>query len=395
MPWGSSGNSSNVPDFGQCGGVGDSCPLTDQSACTDTQYLPCAFDTSQCIRLSKFYWQCRPISAPSLTNTTGGPALDYTQCGGIGDSCPLADKMQCADRAYLACQIKTSKCTRINRYYWHCLPQASPPVQGPHPVALAAQVEAPQQSSVSLQPATEPARRGISSHVPEFFICGGMGDACPLSNRELCVDAQYVVCAPGNSCVRQSKWYWQCLPHVSPAPAPHSSGRRLQAGAFAAQTPAASRLGQMPDPQPSIVPAPSGSRAPDYGQCGGAGSSCPLANKAQCIDLQYLDCASGTFQCVRQNQWYWQCTPRPTSQPGVPVPPAYGPVRAQPPTQLVQAGSSVPDYFQCGGAGETCPLANRQQCTDAQYLNCTSESFSCMRQSTWYWQVLYSNNPLC
>jgi len=103
-----------------------------------------------------------------------------------------------------------------------CLPKtssphpATPAVPAPHSTGrhLHAAAEAPLSSMLATVPGpdlhpTEPARRGVNSHVPVFFICGGMGDACPLKNRKLCADVQYLDCAPADSCVRLSKWYWQ------------------------------------------------------------------------------------------------------------------------------------------------------------------------------------------
>ena len=85
-------------------------------------------------------------------------------------------------------------------------PSKLAPLPGPQPSAkrpigghIPAQMEAP-------APAPEPARKGRGSNVPDFFQCGGMGDACPLTNRDLCVDGQYLDCARTAHCVRQSKW---------------------------------------------------------------------------------------------------------------------------------------------------------------------------------------------
>ena len=39
------------------------------------------------------------------------------------------------------------------------------------------------------------------------------------------------------------------------------------------------------------------------GQCGGLGDTCPLADKAKCVDAQYLSCAEPLSTCVRVNQW--------------------------------------------------------------------------------------------
>ena len=58
----------------------------------------------------------QPVPTGESGNSTSVP--DYSQCGGSGVTCPLADKAACADAAYLACAVATSACTRINQYYW-------------------------------------------------------------------------------------------------------------------------------------------------------------------------------------------------------------------------------------------------------------------------------------
>ena len=63
---GDSGNSSQVWDFGQCGGAGDTCPLADKTFCTDAAYLPCANATSSCTRISEWYWQVLLTSSLNL-----------------------------------------------------------------------------------------------------------------------------------------------------------------------------------------------------------------------------------------------------------------------------------------------------------------------------------------
>lgn len=96
--------------------------------------------------------------------------------------------------------------------------------------------------------------------------------------------------------------------------------------------------------------------------------------------------------CVR----LWQCVPKripPTPAPGssivrplvatmedaAPVP---GP---QPAVKPAPKGNNsfMADYFQCGGAGEVCPLSNQALCIDAQYLDCKPETSRCVRQSKW------------
>jgi hypothetical protein len=238
--------------------------------------------------------------------------------------------------------------------------------------------------------------------------------------------------------------YWQCLPETNPAPAPHSStGRRLQAATVPEKAPAPSSAALLPGPQP----APKPSLAANYSQCGGEGGSCPLANKALCTDAQYLECASADFHCMRQSKWYrllpkvlgdincfrrskscvcahlmisiskvlvhmrahispylllicgtnvpqlfpsrswaclyryWQCVPVVGVKPEAPQPskPA-----AQPPAaQALQPGSSVQIWSMCGGKGDPCPLTDRSQCADAQYLKCAPDTLQCVRQSQW------------
>jgi hypothetical protein len=100
--------------------------------------------------------------------------------------------------------------------------------------------------------------------------------------------------------------YWQCLPKTGPAPAPAplaSTGRRLQAAGLPARAPEPSIIGPSPGPQPAAKTVLPGSRAPIYDLCGGAGLTCPLANKTLCKDSQYLDCVPNTH-CVRLSQWY-------------------------------------------------------------------------------------------
>ena len=100
--------------------------------------------------------------------------------------------------------------------------------------------------------------------------------------------------------------YWQCLPEIRPAPAPAplaSTGRRLQAAGIPARAPEPSIIGPSPGPQPAAKTVLPGSRAPIYDLCGGAGLTCPLANKTLCKDSQYLDCVPNTH-CVRLSQWY-------------------------------------------------------------------------------------------
>ncbi|KAK9907271.1 hypothetical protein WJX75_000374 [Coccomyxa subellipsoidea] len=202
----------------------------------------------------------------------------------------------------------------------------------------------------AVSPAPLPARKGKGSYEPDFSLCGGMGDACPLTKRDLCVDAQYLDCPPKSHCVRQSKWYWQCLPESVPAPAPHiTTGRRLQA----ADTPTPSKFGQLPGPDITIPEkktpwgdSGNSTKVSDYEMCGGTGPNCPLFKKQYCIDAQYLSCASSSSQCIRMNAEFWECLPNlyngsSTTPPGVPQPTITPMPMQAPPPPAGNTGSST------------------------------------------------------
>ncbi|BDA47750.1 probable glycyl-glycine endopeptidase ALE-1 at C-terminar half [Coccomyxa sp. Obi] len=410
-----------VRDFGRCGGTAGYCPPGQN--CTDAANLECS-PASDCVRISLYYWQCRPKKEGSISGLAGrrlhaaasqveaepptpshfgplpGPKIkpqpqpvpwgssadssnvpDFGMCGGIAaDSCPLAVPAACTDSQYLDCASTTSK-------LWQCVPKKIPPTPASglstaRPLVATLEDAAPVPSP---QPAVKPAPKGNNSFSPDYFQCGGAGDACPLSNRALCMDTQYLDCKPETSrCVRQSKWYWQCLPIIPVSPPPagrpatsaslgsHSTGRRLHQAA-AVEPQAAAKSAPLTSPQPL---APFGRRAADFAICGGTGSTCPLTNRTLCTDSHYLDCASSSFHCQRQTEYYWQCAPVPApAKPGAPQP-------------SLQLGSTTGIYLQCGGQGGSCPLADRSKCIDTQYLNCASDSLQCVRQSEWYWQCL-------
>ena len=96
--------------------------------------------------------------------------------------------------------------------------------------------------------------------------CGGKGGSCQQDGQ--CVDGPWQgwKCPSGAQCVRRNEWHWQCDPL--------QDDREL-------------KLGQ---------------------QCGGKGGSCQ--QDGQCVDgpWQGWKCPSGA-QCVRRNEWHWQCDP--------------------------------------------------------------------------------------
>ncbi len=60
--------------FGMQGGT---CPLTDRSKCTDTQYLSCASDSLQCMRQSQWYWY---VANGMLVNDNAGTLVLVQKC---------------------------------------------------------------------------------------------------------------------------------------------------------------------------------------------------------------------------------------------------------------------------------------------------------------------------
>jgi hypothetical protein len=108
--------------------------------------------------------------------------------------------------------------------------------------------------------------------------CGGQGGSCKEAGAGACVDGPYPgkSCPAGSSCLKQSNWYYQCLP---------SEGYTCI---------------------PTDGKAPGGPGGSQFtlnwwDQCGGMGGNC---NNYQCVDNAYANyaCPSGT-SCQRQNQW--------------------------------------------------------------------------------------------
>jgi hypothetical protein len=125
------------------------------------------------------------------------------------------------------------------------------------------------------------------------------------------------------SCDRQSEWYWGCRPK---------------------------------QPEQSEKPPLPGDPVDRWAPCGGL-------NTAGCgKDEACFTCKDPTFTCSRQSEWYYGCMPE---QPAAPKPPA--------------PGDAVARWAACGGM-------NTPGCgKDEACFTCGDPTFSCDRQSEWYW----------
>ncbi len=63
---------------------------------------------------------------------------------------------------------------------------------------------------------------------------------------------------------------------------------------------------------------------------------------------------------------------------------------AEAPHPAPQPKAGMPEYAQCGGAGDSCPLSDRKLCKDTQYLACATEGFHCQRQNQWCAATLHT-----
>jgi hypothetical protein len=161
--------------------------------------------------------------------------------------------------------------------------------------------------------------------------CGGQGGNCKEAGE--CVDGPFAgkACPSASSCLKQSNWYYQCLPTEGYTCIPTN--------------------GNSPG-------APSGSTGGAqytlgwWDQCGGMGGNCA---GYQCLDGWYPNyaCPSGT-SCQRQNQWYYQCLPGGSG------------------------GATLNVWDQCGGKGGNCAGF---ACVDGPYpgQSCPSGT-SCQRK---------------
>jgi hypothetical protein len=85
-----------------------------------------------------------------------------------------------------------------------------------------------------------------------------------------------------------------CLPQCRPLRAAPPAQAPLSSSTLNAQPPA-----PVPQHAPALAPQASPSSAPLWGQCGGAGSTCPLANKTLCVDAAYRACSGANVTCYR------------------------------------------------------------------------------------------------
>lgn len=303
VPWGSSANSSKAADYDLCGGLGETCPLQDQSQCKDEQYLLCANSGSVCTRLNRYMWECLPVNG-STKSAAGAPA----SASSTGKKAPppsSADSTQTANSRVLlqekSAQGVTAETAESPAQMSRILPSPNPPGGGVSTGSPSSEPStAPTPSIYGPLPGPKPNLKVPPRQVPwsdsanissvaDFSQCGGMGETCPLANQTLCADTQYLTCMNTiSSCVRLSKWYWQCLPKGDHSPLPKAATAEADA------------------PAPAVQKGPG---VGEFQQCGGRGDTCPLADRALCQDEQYLACANKTSECTRINEWYWQCRP--------------------------------------------------------------------------------------
>jgi hypothetical protein len=126
---------------------------------------------------------------------------------------------------------------------------------------------------------------GASKELPLYAQCGGAGGSCrgPL----LCKDAPFAgyACAGGKRCVRQNRWFWQCV----------DDGFNAATSGWAMQAP-------KPDTSGACRTFPG-----LYEQCGGAAGTCDPAVNGECKDAPFAGACCLEGSCKRQNPSYWQC----------------------------------------------------------------------------------------
>jgi uncharacterized Fe-S cluster protein YjdI len=278
--------------YGQCGGIGWTGP---------TQ---CASGYN-CVKGNEWYFQCVPVPTAG-TSARPSPVVDtgvqcgYEQCGGIGWNGPTK------------CELGWT-CSRCNDYYSQCVP--APTV------------------AVTQAPV---ANTGIQN---AYGQCGGIGWTGPTQ------------CVSGYNCVKGNDWYFQCVPvptaatSARPSPAADTGVQcgYEQCGGIGWNGPTKCEAGWtcskcndyysqcVPVPTVAVTqaPVPNAGIQNAYGQCGGIGWTGPT------------QCVSG-YNCVKGNDWYFQC---------VPVPTAATSARPSPVANTgVQCG-----YGQCGGDGWSGP----------------------------------------
>lgn len=122
------------------------------------------------------YWQCLPKTAPAPAPQTR-PALATPPAYGSGRRLQAEASVAEAPAPSKHALLPAPQPSAVHRISGH----------------VPAQMEAPAPAP-AVSPAPLPARKGKCSYEPDFSLCGGMGDACPLTKRDLCVDAQYLDC---------------------------------------------------------------------------------------------------------------------------------------------------------------------------------------------------------
>jgi len=183
--------------------------------------------------------------------------------------------------------------------------------------------------------------RRDAAGIAAFGRCGGLSHECVEDGP--CVD-----CAPELSCNRINAYHYQCEPQ-RPEPVQLSAARSESEGASAA-------LAATEEP-----PLPVGARRqyprPRWAACGGI-------NTSGCgKDEACFTCADPTFSCKRGSEYYYQCEPNQGGQEGPPPLP----------------GDAVKRWAPCGGL-------NTAGCMkDEACFTCEDPTFSCLRQSEWYW----------
>ena len=392
--------------WAHCGGVNTPGCGKDE-ACFD-----CADAGFSCLRSSEFFWQCTDRGTGGRPGASGIAA--WGRCGGYSHEC--AEDGPCMD-----CAPKLS-CNRVNAYHYQCEPQ------GREPVTLSAvrsETDAPQAGAAEAAPAavarwqpcggintpgcgkdeacftcadpTYSCKRGSEYYyqcepnqggqegapplpgdaVKRWAACGGVNTA-GCGKDEACFTCE----DPEKfSCDRQSEWYWGCQPAAQPAPAAPSPGDAVARWAacggmntpgcgkdeacFTCEDPEKFSCDRQSEwywgchptqPGQSEKPPLPGDPVERWAPCGGL-------NTAGCSkDEACFTCKDPTFTCFRQSEWYYGCMPE---QPPAPKPPA--------------PGDAVARWAACGGM-------NTPGCgKDEACFTCGDPTFSCDRQSEWYW----------
>lgn len=166
---------------------------------------------------------------------------------------------------------------------------------------------------------------GSVSVIPAYGQCGGAGGEC---SKFYCNDAQFpgVSCTNGWSCVRQHRWYYQCLP----------GGTNSTTTSTGSST--------------SITTVVNSTAIPAYGQCGGAGGLCTKFSACADAAFRGYTCANG-YNCQRQQLYFWQCVPGGATTTTAPA--------------SNTTGSSLLPYAQCGGTGGICSVYS--SCSDTAF----------------------------